>query len=56
MPEHASEYVAINVETEEYILGSTTREVRSKFLERWPEALPYVTRVDGGPTVKFHGK
>ncbi len=55
LPEHASEIVAINVETGEYTLGSTTIEARTAFRKRWPGQLTYLIRVDGGPVVKFHG-
>jgi hypothetical protein len=56
MPKHASEIVAINVETGEYVLASTLDAVYEAFQERWPEQISYVVRVDGGPVVKFHGK
>ncbi len=56
MPEHASEYIAINLETGEYVLGATPHEVFEDFLERWPNHLMFRCRVDGGPAVKFHGK
>ena len=53
--EHASEIVAINVETGEYILGRTVSEVLVAFRKRWPKQLAYFIRVDGGPVAKFHG-
>jgi hypothetical protein len=56
MPKHASEIVAINVETGEYVLARTLDAVYEAFQERWPEQISYVVRVDGGPVVKFHGK
>jgi hypothetical protein len=56
LPEHASEVVAINVETGEYVLAATADEASDTFHERWPDQLAFVVRVDGGPVVKFHGK
>ena len=56
MPEHASEVIAINVETGEYLLASSSGEAWQEFRKRWPGTLGYVCRVDGGPVVKFHGR
>jgi hypothetical protein len=56
MPEHASELIAINVETGEYLLAPTRREAWQGYRKRWPGTLGYVCRVDGGPVVKFHGR
>jgi hypothetical protein len=55
LPGHASEIVGINVDTREYVLGSTPDEVWTAFRERWPNSLAFVIRVDGGPVTKFHG-
>lgn len=55
LPDHASEIVAINVETGEYTLGRTAREAQEAFRARWPNQLAYRVRVDGGPVFKFHG-
>src|SRR5262245_52407485 len=55
LPDHASEIVAINVETGEYTLGGTTVEARTAFRKRWPGQLAYLIRANGGPVVKFHG-
>jgi hypothetical protein len=30
--------------------------VQAAFRRRWPDTLPFVARVDGGPVVKFHGR
>lgn len=56
MPEHASEVLAINVETGEYVLGASADDASDTFHERWPDQVAFVVRVDGGPVVKFHGK
>jgi hypothetical protein len=56
LPEHASEIVAINVETGEYVIGANLDAVDEAFERRWPGQLSYVVRVDGGPVIKFHGK
>ena len=56
MPDHASEVVAINVDTGDYALGRTAREAQEAFRARWPSQLSYRVRVDGGPVVKFRGK
>jgi hypothetical protein len=55
LPEHASEVIAINVDTGEYLLASDSDEAWQQFRKRWPGKLGYVCRVDGGPVVKFHG-
>jgi hypothetical protein len=55
LPEHASEIVAINVETREYTLGRTTSDALTAFRKRWPHRLAYLIRADGGPVNKFHG-
>lgn len=56
LPEHASEVIAINVDTGEYLLAPTSGEAWQEFRKRWPGTLGYVCRVDGGPVVKFHGR
>ena len=55
LPDHASEILAINVETGEYTLGRTTIEARKAFRERWPDQIAFLVRVDGSPVTKFHG-
>lgn len=54
--EHASEVIAINVDSGEYLLAPTSGEAWQEFRKRWPGTLAYVCRVDGGPVVKFHGR
>ena len=56
LPAHASDLVAINVETGDYVLGSTKEQVQNTFRQRWPDTLPYFARVDGRPLVKFYGR
>lgn len=56
LPEHGSEIIAINVDTAEYVVAPTEEEVWLEFRRRWPGSLASVTRVDGGPVVKFHGR
>lgn len=56
LPEHASEIVAINVETGEYVLAHSGHEASVAFHKRWPDQISYMIRVDGGPVYKFHGK
>jgi hypothetical protein len=56
MPEHASEFVAINMETGDYVLGKTPGDASEAFWDKWPDVLMYKCRVDGGPAYKFHGK
>jgi hypothetical protein len=56
MPEHADEFIAINMETGEYVLAADAHRAMEQFWRRWPDVLAYWCRVDGGPTVKFHGK
>ncbi len=55
LPKHASDFIGINVDTGEYVLDAESQEVMRKFRQRWPGAVAYVSRVDGGPVVKFHG-
>lgn len=55
LPEHAQEFIAINMETGEYVLGKTPRETFLASNERWPHTLMYSCRVDGGPATKFYG-
>jgi hypothetical protein len=55
LPEHAADFIGINVDTGEYVLSPDLDEVWKKFRQRWPGTLAYVIRVDGGPVVKFHG-
>ncbi len=56
-PDQAAQLVAINLETGEYVLGKEGEvlEVSRAFRKRFPDQLPYVVRVDGGPVTKFHG-
>jgi hypothetical protein len=56
LPEHAHDVIAINVSTGEYVLGRKPREVRIEFRKKWPDQLAFITRVDGGPVVRFYGK
>ena len=56
MPEHASDVIAINVDTAEYVLAPDEDEAWTAFRKRWPGTLGYTVRVDGGPVVKFHGR
>jgi hypothetical protein len=51
----SKDVVAINMETGEYVLAKTNAEATEAFWSRWPDVLMYVCRVDGGPTIKFHG-
>lgn len=55
LPAHASDFVAINMETGQYAIGSLPNEAFNRFLEQWPDAPVYLCRVDGGPAAKFHG-
>jgi hypothetical protein len=55
LAKHASEFLAINVETGEYLLAPTSDDAWKQFRARWPGTLGYVCRVDGGPVAKFHG-
>jgi hypothetical protein len=55
LPDHAAEFVAINLDTGEYVLGQTPHEVFMAFRTRWPNRLMFRCRVDGGPVAKFHG-
>jgi hypothetical protein len=56
LPEHASEVIAINVDTGEYLLAATGGDAWREFRKRWPGKLGFVCRVDGGAVVKFHGR
>jgi hypothetical protein len=56
LPEHASDIVAINVETGEYELGHGPLEAQAAFGKRWTGQVCYLVRADGGPINKFHGK
>jgi hypothetical protein len=56
MPEHADEFLAINMETGEYVLAADFDQAAAEFEKRWPDVLIFGCRVDGGPVVKFHGK
>jgi hypothetical protein len=56
LPAHASDIVAINVETGEYELGQGPLEAQTAFGRRWAGQVCYLVRGDGGPINKFHGK
>jgi len=56
LPDHASDVIGINVDTGEYVLASDSEQAWQAFRKRWPGTLGYVTRVDGGPVVKFYGR
>ena len=56
LPDHASDIVAINVETGEYELGLGPLEAQTAFGKRWIGQVCYLVRGDGGPINKFHGK
>jgi hypothetical protein len=56
LPEHADRFIAINMATGEYVLGDTSNEAFNKFLDRWPDNMMFLCRVDGGPAIKFHGR
>ena len=56
LPTHASDTVAINVETGEYELGPGPLEAQTAFSKRWAGQVSYLVRGDGGPINKFHGK
>ena len=53
MPDHTQEIVAINVDTGEYVLGHSFVEATDAFDARWPHALSFVCRVDGGPALRL---
>jgi hypothetical protein len=55
LPEHASDFIGIDVDTRQYVLGPDSDEVVKEFRRRWPGKLVYLARVDGGPVIKFHG-
>ena len=55
MPDHAMEFLAINLETGEYALAKLPHQASTAFLERWPDAPMFLCRVDGGPAAKFYG-
>src|SRR5262249_42965347 len=56
MPEHADEFLAINMETGEYVLAADAHQADAKAGKRWPDVLIFGCRVDGGPVAKFYGK
>jgi hypothetical protein len=56
MPEHASDFIAINMKTGEYALGKTAHEACDRFTSSWPDHYLFLCRVNGGPAYKFHGK
>ncbi|MBI3821057.1 MAG: hypothetical protein HY289_00080 [Planctomycetes bacterium] len=56
MPEHAEEFLVINMETGEYVLAADFHEANVRAAKRWPDVLFFGCRVDGGPVAKFHGK
>jgi hypothetical protein len=55
MPEHAREFLAINLYTGEYILAKSADQASALFIARWPDAPVELCRVDGGPAAKFYG-
>ncbi len=55
MPEHAAEFVAINMVTGDHVLGKTAHEAVMQHRSRWPDHLFFLCRVNGGPAYKFHG-
>ena len=56
LPDHATDFVAINMETNEYVLGQSLHEVFAAYRARWSDCLMYLCRVDGSPAIKFRGK
>jgi hypothetical protein len=55
MPGHESDYVVINTENDEYVLGKTREEAMAAFEKRWLDAGFFRCRVDGGPFTKMYG-
>lgn len=56
LPEQAERIVQINVDTGDYVVGDTSKDATREFRKRWPHAIAYEVRADGGPVIKFHGK
>lgn len=53
---HADEIIAIDVDTGDYCLGTTSREALAAFRKSHPDRVAWMARVDGGPVVKYHGR
>jgi len=56
IPDHAKEIGAINIDTCEYLLGHSFVEATDAFDARWPHALSFVCRVDGGPALRLKSR
>ena len=55
LPEQAAKIIAINMDTGEYVFGSSKSEALAAFEARWPDCLFFMCRVDGGAATKYHG-
>jgi hypothetical protein len=56
MPDQADKFVAINMQTGEYVLSESAHDCMAAYRVRWPNVLAYRCRVDGGPATTFHGR
>ncbi|MEK7857298.1 MAG: hypothetical protein AAB288_14500 [Acidobacteriota bacterium] len=55
--DNADKDIAINIDTGEYVLEDETGEdVFFVFRKKWPDAHPYICRVNGRPSIRFYGK
>lgn len=53
-PGHEQDFLVINTDTDEYVVGKTREEAMAAFEKRWPEAGFFRCRVDGGPFTKMY--
>jgi len=53
-PGHELDYVVINMETKEYVLGNSPSAAMDAFEKRWPDGGFFACRADGGPFSKMY--
>jgi hypothetical protein len=56
LPQHEDDFIALHLESGEYLVGADKKALVDAFRQRWPDVVPFVMRVNGKPVVKFHGK
>ena len=52
LPKQAQRIVQINVDTGDYVVGDTSKDATREFRKRWPHAIAYEVRADGGPVMR----
>ena len=56
LPDQLKGFIAINMDSGEFVLGAQPHLAFAAFRARWPNSPMYLCRGDGGPAAKFHGR